>query len=87
VVFHLHGEKNGKKHGKRYVFVRKDADHRKIPMLSMEKLKNFLNNWLTKLTNHVADRKLRFYIERTLTSELGERHVGTHRAKWFERRS
>jgi hypothetical protein len=37
VVFHLHGEKNGKKHGKRYVFVRKDADHRKIPMLFMKK--------------------------------------------------
>jgi hypothetical protein len=80
VVFHLHGEKNGKKHGKRYVFVRKDADHRKIPMLSMEKLKNFLNNWLTKLTNHVADSKLRFYIGHALTLELGERHVGTHRA-------
>ena len=87
MVFHLHGEKNGKKHGKRCVFVHKDAGHRKIPMLFMKKLKNLLNNWLAKLTNHVADRKLRFYIGHTLTSELGERHVGTHRAKWFERRS
>lgn len=44
-------------------FVRKSAGRRRIPFGFTRKLKKFRNNWLVKLTNPVADRKLRFYID------------------------
>ena len=47
----------------RFDFVRKNVGRRKIPVGFKKKLKKFRNNWLVKLTNPVADRKLRFYID------------------------
>ena len=47
----------------RFDFARKNAGRRKMPVGFMKKLKKFQGNWLVKLTNPVADRKLRFYID------------------------
>jgi hypothetical protein len=47
----------------RFDFVRKSAGRRRMPVGFKRKLKKFSINWLVKLTNPVADRKLRFYID------------------------
>ncbi len=70
----------------RFDFVRKNAGRRKMPVGFKKKLKKFRNNWLVKLTNPVADRKLRFYIDYKQPYILGACHVRTHRTEWFERR-
>ena len=57
-----------------------------MPVGFKKKLKEFRNNWLVKLTNPVADRKLQFYIDYKQPNILGACNVRTHRTKWFERR-
>ncbi len=47
----------------RFDFARKNAGRRKMRVGFMKKLKKFQGNWLVKLTNPVADGKLRFYID------------------------
>ena len=63
VACRSHGAKSGKKSGMSFDFARKNAGRRKMPVGFMKKLKKFQGNWLVKLTNPVADGKLRFYID------------------------